>query len=133
MFAPRLALPEHLARHVHADLFLDTTPYNAGTTANDALYMGVPVLTCAGETLASRAAGSQLQAIGLSELITTGLADYETLALQLATTPGRLTSLRARLAANRYTYPLFDMARFTRGLDDLLYTTWENHSATQRT
>jgi protein O-GlcNAc transferase len=133
VFAPRLALPEHLARHVHADLFLDTTPYNAGTTANDALYMGVPVLTCAGETLASRAAGSQLQAIGLSELITTGLADYEALALQLATTPGRLTSLRARLAANRYTYPLFDMARFTRTLDDLLHTTWENHSATQRT
>jgi predicted O-linked N-acetylglucosamine transferase (SPINDLY family) len=133
VFAPRLALPEHLARHVHADLFLDTTPYNAGTTANDALYMGVPVLTCAGETLASRVAGSQLQAIGLSELITTGLADYEALALQLATTPGRLTSLRARLAANRHTYPLFDMARFTRGLDDLLHTTWENYAATQRT
>jgi predicted O-linked N-acetylglucosamine transferase (SPINDLY family) len=95
--------------------------------------MGVPVLTCAGETLASRVAGSQLQAIGLSELITTGLADYEALALQLATTPGRLTSLRARLAANRHTYPLFDMARFTRGLDDLLHTTWENYAATQRT
>jgi predicted O-linked N-acetylglucosamine transferase (SPINDLY family) len=126
VFAPRLALPEHLARHVHADLFLDTTPYNAGATANDALYMGVPVLTCAGETPASRVAGSQLRAIGPPELITTGLAGYEALALQLTTTPGRLTSLRARLAANRHTHPLFDMARFTRTLDDLLISAWEN-------
>ena len=133
VFAPRLALPEHLARHVHADLFLDTLPYNAGTTANDALFMGVPVLTCAGATLASRVAGSQLLAIGLPELITTALADYEALALQLATTPGRLASLRNRLAANRHTHPLFDMTRFTHALDDLLHTTWENHAAIPRT
>src|ERR1700751_4862264 len=65
IFAPSLSLPEHLARHVHADLFLDTAPYNAGTAANDALFMGVPVLTCAGETMSSRVAGSQLRAIGL--------------------------------------------------------------------
>src|SRR5437764_8592661 len=126
VFAPRIALPEHLARHVHADLFLDTTPYNAGTTANDALFMGVPVLTCAGETLASRVAGSQLHAIGLPELVTTTLADYQTRALELAREPERLTQIRHRLAAHRSTYPLFDMARFTRALDDLLHAAWEN-------
>jgi predicted O-linked N-acetylglucosamine transferase (SPINDLY family) len=129
VFAPRLGLPEHLARHVHADLFLDTTPYNAGTTANDALFMGVPVLTCAGATLASRVAGSQLSALGLPELITTRLPDYEALALELATAPDRLTSLRHRLAANRHTHPLFDMARFTRALDDRLHSAWENRSS----
>jgi len=126
VFAPRVSLPEHLARHVHADLFLDTTPYNAGTTANDALFMGVPVLTCAGQTLASRVAGSQLHAIGLPELITTHLSDYQALALELATDPPRLKHLRDRLADNRSTYPLFDMARFTRALDDLLHAAWEN-------
>jgi predicted O-linked N-acetylglucosamine transferase (SPINDLY family) len=129
VFAPRVSLPEHLARHVHADLFLDTTPYNAGTTANDALFMGVPVLTCAGATLASRVAGSQLHAIGLPELVTTCLADYQALALELATVPQRLASLRQRLTANRHTQPLFDMARFTRALDDLLHSAWENRSS----
>ena len=126
VFAPRVGLPEHLARHAHADLFLDTAPYNAGTTANDALFMGVPVLTCSGETMASRVAGSQLKAIGLPELVTTCLADYEALALTLAKEPSLLQSYRARLAANRTTHPLFDMARFTRALDDLLLAAWEN-------
>ena len=126
VFAPRVSLPEHLARHAHADLFLDTTPYNAGTTANDALFMGVPVLTCAGPTMVSRVAGSQLHAIGLPELVTTSLADYEALALSLAGEPARLQAWRQRLAAHRATYPLFDMARFTRALDDLLLAAWEN-------
>ncbi len=129
VFAPRVGLPEHLARHVHADLFLDTLPYNAGTTANDALYMGVPVLTCAGETLASRVAGSQLHAIGLPELVTESLAAYEALALRLVTEPGSLERYRTRLAANRHTHPLFDMTRFTRALDELLISTWENRSS----
>ena len=122
-------LPEHLARHAHADLFLDTTPYNAGTTANDALFMGVPVLTCAGETMASRVAGSQLYAIGLPELVTTSLEEYEALALELARQPALLQHYRRRLRANRHTHPLFDMARFTRALDDLLLATWENRCA----
>jgi predicted O-linked N-acetylglucosamine transferase (SPINDLY family) len=128
VLAPRVALPEHLARHRHADLFLDTTPYNAGTTANDALFMGVPVVTCAGETMASRIAGSQLRAIGLPELITHSLSDYEALVLALGRDPERLAALKARLAANRSTAPLFDMARFTRALDDLLLAAWENQS-----
>jgi protein O-GlcNAc transferase len=129
VFAPQVSLPEHLARHVHADLFLDTLPYNAGTTANDALFMGVPVLTCTGESLASRVAGSQLHAIGLPELVTESLANYEALALRLATEPGLLERYRTRLAAHRHTHPLFDMARFTRALDELLISTWENRSS----
>ena len=126
VFAPRVSLPEHLARHAHADLFLDTTPYNAGTTANDALFMGVPLVTCAGQTLASRVAGSQLHAIGLPELVTTTLPEYAALALALARDPALLAGYRARLAANRHSAPLFDMARFARALDDLLHTAWEN-------
>ena len=120
VLAPRVSLPEHLARHRHADLFLDTTPYNAGTTANDALFMGVPLVTCAGETMASRIAGSQLRAIGLPELITHSLSDYEALVLALGRAPERLSALKARLAANRLSAPLFDMARFTRALEACL-------------
>jgi len=115
----------HLARHAHADLFLDTLPYNAGTTANDALFMGVPVLTCSGETMASRIAGSQLHAIGLPELVTTSLAEYEALALRLAREPETLAALRTRLAANRHTHPLFDMARYTQDFEALLLHTWD--------
>jgi len=132
IFAARVGLPEHLARHAHADLFLDTLPYNAGTTANDALFMGVPVLTCSGETMVSRVAGSQLAAVGLPELVTHSLAYYEALALRLAAEPGLLERYRARLAANRHSAPLFDMPRFTRALDDLLLATWENRPSTAR-
>jgi len=129
VFAPRVALPEHLARHAHADLFLDTAPYNAGTTANDALFMGVPLVTCAGDTLAGRVAGSQLRAIGLSELVTSRLADYESLALALARERPRLAALRARLRERRASAALFDMTRFARKLDDLLHAAWENRTA----
>jgi len=132
VFAPRVGLAEHLARHAHADVFLDTTPYNAGTTANDALFMGVPVLSCAGATLASRVAGSQLHAIGLPELVTGSLEQYEARALELAREPGLLARYRQRLAANRHTQPLFDMARFTRALDDLLLATWQNPRAPEQ-
>jgi len=131
VFAPRRDLPEHLARHVHADLFLDTAPYNAGTTANDALFMGVPVLTCSGETMASRVAGSQLIAIGLPELIATSIQHYEALAMALAREPARLRDLRERLRANRAERPLFDMGRFTSALDDLLCSAWENRTSSR--
>ncbi|HET7095781.1 MAG TPA: glycosyltransferase, partial [Casimicrobiaceae bacterium] len=117
VFAAHVPLPEHLARHTLADLFLDTTPHSGGTTGNDALLMGVPVLTCAGETMASRLTGSQLHAIGLPELVTMSLSEYEMRALALARDRPYLTELRARLAANRQTAPLFDMARFTRNLE----------------
>ena len=120
VFAPHVPLSEHLARHVHADLFLDTTPHSAGTTANDALLMGVPVLTCAGETMASRLSGSQLHAIGLPELVTASLAEYEACALALARDTQQMTELRKRLAANRRTTSLFDIPRFTRNLEAAL-------------
>ena len=128
VFARRVGLAEHLGRHAHADLFLDTAPYNAGTTANDALFMGLPVLTCAGETMASRVAGSQLNAIGLPDLVTTSQEGYEALGLELARQPELLQHYRHRLKANRHTHPLFDMARFSRALDDLLLAAWENRS-----
>ena len=120
VFAAHIGLPEHLARHAHADLFLDTTPHSAGTTANDALLMGVPVLTCAGETMASRLTGSQLHAIGLPELVTTSLVEYEARALALARDGQYLSRIRACLAANRRTAPLFDMPRFTQNLEAAL-------------
>jgi predicted O-linked N-acetylglucosamine transferase (SPINDLY family) len=117
VFATRLPLPEHLARHRCADLFLDTLPYNAHTTASDALWAGLPVLTCAGETFAGRVAASLLNTIGLPELVTSSSGDYENLAAALATQPERLAAIRRKLADNRLTTPLFDTTRFTRNLE----------------
>lgn len=117
VFSTRVPYSEHLARLGLADLFLDTLPFNAGTTASDALWAGLPVLTCAGEAFAARMAGSLLRAIGLPELITHDLVEYEALALRLATTPALLASIRIRLAENRTRSPLFDTRRFTRHLE----------------
>src|SRR5208282_5037964 len=117
IFAPRLAMPEYLARFALGDLFLDTLPYNAGATANDALWAGLPVLTCAGETYVGRMASALLRAAGLPELITTSLEAYEAVALRLATEPGWLAVLRQRLARNRSTMPLFDIASITREVE----------------
>ena len=125
VFAPRLAAPEHLARHHLADLFLDTFPYNAHTTASDALWMGLPVLTNAGRGFASRVAGSLLHAVGLPELITQDLGEYERLALALAREPARLVAMRRHLEAVRATAPLFDIDR-TRGEIEAAYQQmWE--------
>ena len=117
VFAPRLALRDHLARHRLADLFLDTLPYNAHTTASDALWVGLPVLTCLGTSFAGRVAASLLTAVGMPELITRSLADYEELALALAADPARLAGLKAKLAANRATALLFDSTRFARAIE----------------
>jgi predicted O-linked N-acetylglucosamine transferase (SPINDLY family) len=112
------ALPDdHLARYGVADLFLDTSPYCAHTTASDALWVGLPVVTCPGETFASRVAASLLHAIGVHELVAGSLAEYEQLALTLARDRGRLAALRARIIANRRTHPLFDTTRFARHLE----------------
>jgi predicted O-linked N-acetylglucosamine transferase (SPINDLY family) len=127
VFAPRMELAEHLARHRLADLFLDTFHCNAHTTASDALWAGLPVLTCAGGTFASRVAGSLLHAVGLPELITHALADYEALALSLARDPGRLTALKQTLARNRETCPLFDAARLARHIEAAYLGMWERH------
>lgn len=118
VFAPRMDLADHLARHAHADLFLDTLPYNAHTTASDALWCGVPVLTCLGESFAARVAASLLTAVGLPDLITTSLADYEALALALARDPARLAAMKAHLKEARASAPLFDAGAFTRGLEE---------------
>jgi len=128
VFAPRVEVGEHVARNAAADLFLDTYPYGAHTTANDALLAGLPVLTCAGETMVSRIAGSQLEAIGLPELVAENFEQYEARALELASRPELLRSYRARLAANRATHPLFDMARYARDFEDAMERLWSDHA-----
>jgi predicted O-linked N-acetylglucosamine transferase (SPINDLY family) len=125
VFAPRKPLPEHLARYRLADLFLDTFPVNAHTTASDALWAGCPVLTLAGETFASRVAGSLLRTIGLPELVTTSLEDYQAMALRLARNADLLGRLRARLETNRTTSPLFDGGQFARNLEKAYVMMWE--------
>jgi protein O-GlcNAc transferase len=126
IFAPRVQLSEdYLARIRLADLFLDTLYYNAHATASDALWAGVPVLTCSGSTFASRVAGSLLEAVGLPELITSSLADYEALAVRLARNPALLSELRQKLARQRETFPLFNTERFTRHIEAAYTTMWE--------
>ena len=117
IFAPKASVPDHLARHRLADLCLDTLPYNAHTTASDALWAGLPVLTCCGETFAGRVAASLLKAIGLDALITRTLAEYEALALRLARDPAYLAALKDRLIRNRDTCPLFDTQSATRHIE----------------
>ncbi|HEX6690242.1 MAG TPA: acetylglucosamine transferase, partial [Burkholderiales bacterium] len=125
VFAPRLPPAEHLARHRLAGLFLDTLPYNAHTTASDALWAGLPLVTCAGSAFAGRVAASLLQAAGLGELATSSLEEYEALALRLARDPGALGELRGRLAAGRTSAPLFDTDRFRRHIEAAYVTMWE--------
>jgi predicted O-linked N-acetylglucosamine transferase (SPINDLY family) len=117
VFSGRIELSEHFARNRVADLFLDTFPYTAHSTACDALWSGLPVLTRMGESFASRVAGSLLTAMNLPELITHSLAEYEARALHLAQHPQELAALRERLIANRDSGPLFDTARFARHIE----------------
>jgi predicted O-linked N-acetylglucosamine transferase (SPINDLY family) len=129
VFAKRLPLPEHLARHRQADLFLDTFPCNAHTTTSDALWAGLPVLTLMGESFASRVAASLLTAIDLPELITSSQEHYEALAIELATNPAKLKVIKAKLEANRLTTPLFDTPRFTKHLEDAYTKMYERYHA----
>jgi predicted O-linked N-acetylglucosamine transferase (SPINDLY family)/SAM-dependent methyltransferase len=129
VFAPKQASPEHLARHRLADLFLDALPYNAHTTASDALWAGLPVLTCAGETFAGRVAGSLLHAIGLPELIAESTQAYESMALRLAREPNLLQGFRHRLLGNRLSAPLFDSARYARYYEAALMEMWRTYTA----
>lgn len=129
VMAPRLAPAAHLARHRHADLFLDTFPYTAHTTGSDALWMGLPLVTCIGESFASRVAGSLLRAVGLPELIAQDLGQYEALALSLARDPPRLARLRAHLADGRRTHALFDTDGFRRHLEAAYTRIWSRHLA----
>jgi protein O-GlcNAc transferase len=127
VFARRIPPAEHLARHRAADLFLDTQPYNAHTTAADALWAGLPVLTLMGETFAGRVAASLLNAVGLPGLVTTSPADYERLAVALATEPDKLTRIRTKLADNRLTTPLFDTELFTRHIEVAFLEMYRRH------
>lgn len=126
-FAPKCLYAQHLDRLAAADLFLDSLPFNAGTTASDALWAGVPVLTCSGQSFAGRMAGSLLTTLGLPVLITANLADYEAQAIHLATSPGTLTALRTRLIEQRQSSPLFDTGRFTRYLEAAYIQMIERH------
>jgi predicted O-linked N-acetylglucosamine transferase (SPINDLY family) len=127
VFAGRMPAAEHLARHRLADLCLDTLPYNAHTTASDALWAGLPVLTCRGPSFASRVAASLLHAVGLPELVTDRQDDFERLAVELATQPARLASVKDKLARNRLSMPLFDTGLFTRHLEDAFVAMVERH------
>jgi predicted O-linked N-acetylglucosamine transferase (SPINDLY family) len=126
IFASRVdKIEEHRARQRLADLFLDALPYNAHSTTCDALWVGLPVLTCMGSAFAGRVAGSLLHAIGLSELITYNLKEYEALALKLATHPDLLADIKEKLAKNRSAYPLFNTSRFCQHLEAAYMTMWE--------
>ena len=125
VFAPRIPPAEHLARYRLADLFLDTLPCNAHTTASDALWAGLPVLTCSGKGFAARVAGSLLHAVGLPELVTETLADYEALALKLARENAVLAKIRSRLTENIHSSPLFDTERFRRNLEAVYEQVWQ--------
>ncbi len=128
IFAARCGIGGHLARHRLADLFLDTLPYNAHTTTSDALWAGLPVVTALGDTFAGRVAASLLHAVGLPELVTQSLEDYEALALDLARDPDRLAAIRRKLFANRPTAPLFDAKRYARHLEAAYKRMWDIHA-----
>ena len=125
VFAPRVSAAEYRARCSLADLYLDTLPYNGHGTASDMLWAGLPVLTCAGSTFAGRVAGSLLHAVGLTELVTASLDEYQALALKLARGDRLLGELRARLQRNRASAPLFDADRFRRHIESAYRTMWE--------
>jgi protein O-GlcNAc transferase len=128
VFAQRMpSIEEHLARHRSADLFLDTLPFNAHTTADDALWAGLPVLTQIGEALPGRVGASLLRAIGLPEMIVETEGEYEKTAIELATAPSKLEAIRAKLKQNRLTTPLFNTALFTRHMEgayQAIYRRW---------
>jgi protein O-GlcNAc transferase len=132
VFAPHRPHAEHLARQRLADLFLDTRVWNAHTTGADALWCGVPIVTCAGEHTVSRLGASLLHGIGLDELITESFEHYEALAIDLATHPEKLADLKARLEHNRETAPLFDVERLVRNLERAYLEMWRIHESGER-
>ena len=125
VFAPRVSSAAHIERHRHADLFLDTLPCNAHTTASDALWGGLPVLTCSGNTFAGRVAGSLLKAIGMPELVTTSLEDYEQMALALIRAPERLRAMRRKIEQKRDVNSLFDLPKLTRSIERAYQRMWQ--------
>lgn len=128
VFAGKLPREQYIARFRCADLFLDTLPYNAGTTASDALWAGLPVLTCLGKTFASRVCASVLASIGLSDLITRSSEEYEALAIELAAQPQKLMEISNKLKANRLSAPLFDSGRFTKNMESAYFAMFERYN-----
>lgn len=128
VFAARVGTEQHLARHRLADLFLDTLPYNAHTTASDALRVGLPLLTCRGSAFAGRVAASLLGAMGMDDLIAESLEEYERMALTLARSPERLQALRTRLVRARDASALFDTERFARRIESAYSFMWDRHT-----
>jgi len=130
IYAQRIeAMPDHLARLILADLFLDTYPYNAHATAVDSLKAGTPVLTWIGKSFAARVAASLLNAIGLPELITHSQEEYEALAIELATQPIKIKQIKDKLAANRQSYPLFNTPLYTRHIEAAFKQMYAHHQA----
>ncbi len=129
IFAPRISPADHMVRHGLADLFLDTLPCNAHTTASDALWAGLPVLTCRGGTFPGKVAASVLRATGLSELVTSNLDEYEDLAFKLATSPALLADIRSRLIMNRSSHPLFDIDRYRRHIESAYVAMHERYQS----
>jgi protein O-GlcNAc transferase len=130
IFAPQMAnLGDHLARHRQADLFLDTLPYNAHSTAIDALWAGLPVVTCPGRTFAGRVGASLLQAVALPELIARDLDEYAAIATRLATDDAWRESIRRRLGENKKTCALFDPKRLCREIEAAYVTMRDFHLA----
>lgn len=132
VWAKRLPLPQHLARHACADLFLDTFHYNAHTTCSDALWAGLPVLTCRGDTFASRVASSLLRTSDLSELVVDSVPAYESAAVTLAESPERLIQFRERLARGKAHAPLFDTSRSARCMEAAYEAAWARHTKGMR-
>ena len=129
VFAKYMPQSQHLARLRVADLCLDTLPYNAHTTASDALWVGTPVLTCLGDTFAGRVAASMLQALRLPELVTTTQRDYEKVAVELATRSEKLNDIKCRLAESRNRSSFFDTKAFTRDLERAFAAMSERYNA----
>jgi protein O-GlcNAc transferase len=127
IFAEKVENSEHLARHRFADLFLDTFNYNAHTTASDALWAGLPLVTKLGKGFAARVAGSLLNAVDLPELITETEEDYEALILKLATNPTKLAKIKEKLANNRLNQPLFNTELYTRHLENGYQQAYQNY------
>jgi predicted O-linked N-acetylglucosamine transferase (SPINDLY family) len=129
VFGKNIPADEYLARYRVCDLFLDTAPYNAGTTASDALWVGLPVLTLIGQSFASRMAASLLNAIGLPELITNTQEEYESLAIELAMNHQKIADIKLKLANNRMTTPLFDTPLFAKNLEAAYIKMYERYQA----
>jgi predicted O-linked N-acetylglucosamine transferase (SPINDLY family) len=129
VFAAVVPSAAHIERHRHADLFLDTLPCNAHTTASDALWGGLPVLTCRGDTFAGRVASSLLNTVGMGELVMTSVGQYELTARALLADPARLRAMRQKIEQKRDDNALFDLPTLTRAIETAFELMWQRHLA----